>query len=434
MSVRDFLAAYAQSEGIHNPKMDALVQFSARQLTCSHCGKCTRRCQVLSTPGLDIGRVAAEHDRLAALPEGELPAALMQLLNEDFPLYNALRQCCFCGYCTAECPHHVRAPEDMRPWRELFMRTDIMPPADSRLVMVDEEWHIFSAYRAIYGIGYPEYVSLDAAAEHGPGLVDTLFFPGCSLVSYAPEAVRAVGGWLTDSGVAWALGDGCCGSPLMSAGLFERAAGLRERFIAQMQQAGITRMVTVCPGCADEFADDMPAGISIVPLPELLEQLAAQRAAQGRPSGFAPLERASLTFFDSCHDRGDGRNARAIRRLMREHLSGACQLEMEHARRQTLCCGAGGAVASYDAELTDDRVWQVMAEARATGAQTVVTMCPTCTYTLAQANLSAPGKGMDSKHYLEVLFGVQIDWAQVFDQLGGMWTGEYGPWLAATFY
>lgn len=220
----------------------------------------------------------------------------------------------------------------------------------------------------------------------------------------------------------------------MSAGLFERAAGLRERFIAQMQQAGITRMVTVCPGCADEFADDMPAGISIVPLPELLEQLAAQRAAQGRPSGFAPLERASLTFFDSCHDRGDGRNARAIRRLMREHLSGACQLEMEHARRQTLCCGAGGAVASYDAELTDDRVWQVMAEARATGAQTVVTMCPTCTYTLAQANLSAPGKGMDSKHYLEVLFGVQIDWAQVFDQLGGMWTGEYGPWLAATFY
>lgn len=434
MSVREFLAAYEQSEGIHNAKMDALVQFSARQLTCSHCGKCTRRCAVLRDPGLDIGRVSAEYDRLAALPPDELPGALMALLTEDFPLYNALRQCCFCGYCTAECPHHVHAPEDMRPWRELFMRTDIMPPADSRLVAVDEEWHIFSAYRAIHGIGYADLLSLQAAAEGGPGLADTLFFPGCSLVSYAPEVVRAVGAWLTESGVAWALGDACCGSPLMSAGLFERASELRARIVAQMQQAGITRMVTVCPGCAEEFADDMPAGMSIVPLPELMERLVAERAAQGLPSGFTPLERESLTFFDSCHDRADGRNARAIRRLMRAHLPGARQAEMEHTKRQTLCCGAGGAVASYDAELTDDRVWQVIAEARATGVQTVVTMCPTCTYTLAQANLSAPEKGMDSKHYLELLFGVQIDWAQVFDQLGSMWTGEYGPWLTATFY
>lgn len=314
------------------------------------------------------------------------------------------------------------------------MSTGLMPPQDSRLVMVDEEWNIFSAYRAIHNVAYPEFLSLDAAAEHGPGAADTLFFPGCSLVSYAPDVMRAVGGWLTDSGVAWALCDGCCGSPLMSAGLFERAAELRARFVDQMRRAGISRMITVCPGCADEFAEDMPAGIEIIPLPELLESLIAVREADGRESGLSPLDRESVTFFDSCHDRGNGRNARAIRRLMAKHLPRACQREMKHAKRQTLCCGAGGAVASYDAELTDDRVWQVMDEARATGAQTVVTMCPTCTYTLAQANLSAPERGMDSKHYLEMLFGVQIDWTQVFDQLGSMWTGEYGPWLQATFY
>ncbi|WP_165062421.1 (Fe-S)-binding protein [Adlercreutzia sp. ZJ154] len=434
MSVRDFLAAYKQSEGIHSAKMDALIQFSARQLTCSHCGKCTRRCEVLEGPGLDIGRIAAAYDRIVALPEDEQPAALMQLLNEDYPMYNALRQCCFCGHCTAECPHHVLAPEDMRVWRELFMRTEIMPAQDSRLVMVDEEWHIFSAYRAIYGIGYPEFTSLDAAAEHGPGLADTLFFPGCSLVSYAPDVMRAIGAWLTESGVSWALSDGCCGSPLMSAGMFERAAALRAKFIDQMQKAGITRMVTVCPGCADEFVEDMPAGIDIVPLPELLEQLSAQRESEGRESGFSPLSRDAITFFDSCHDRSSCRNARAIRRLMAKYVPQAAQLEMDNHKRQTLCCGAGGAVASYDADITNSRVWRVIDEARATGAQTVITMCPTCTYTIAQANLSAPERGIENKHYLEMLFGVEIDWANVFDQLGSMWTGEYGPWLSATFF
>lgn len=434
VNARDFVRAYEESPEIHSAKMDAIVSFTARQLTCSHCGRCTRRCEVLREPGLDIGTVAQAYDEIMALPEDARPQAVLDLMGENYLLYNALRQCCFCGHCTAQCAHHVLAPEDMRIWRELFSQAGLMPPEESKLVMVDRDWHIFSAYRAIHNIEYPEYVSLAYAAQEGPGLADTLFFPGCSLVSYAPQVVRAVGNWLTDSGVKWALSDGCCGSPLMSAGLFERAHHLRMAFIEQMQQAGITRMVTVCPGCAEEFEEDMPAGISIVPLPVLLLELAKERKEQGKEVGFNPIERESVTFFDSCHDRATGVNGRAIRKLMQLYLPGARQAEMLHTKRDTLCCGAGGAVSSYDPVITDDRVWQVIEEGRQTGTQTIITMCPTCAYTIAQANLQAPEKGMDSKHYLEMLFGVEINWDEVFAQLGGMWTGEYGPWLSATFY
>ena len=116
-------------------------------------------------------------------------------------------------------------------------------PASCRPTTPSWSWlttsgHIFSAYRAIYGVGYPEFVSLAQAAEHGPGLADTVFFPGCSLVSYAPELTRKVGRWLTAAGVSWALSDDCCGSPLMSAGLFDRAAALRGRILEQMRAAG----------------------------------------------------------------------------------------------------------------------------------------------------------------------------------------------------
>ena len=91
-------------------------------------------------------------------------------------------------------------------------------------------------------------------------------------------------------------------------------------------------------------------------------------------------------------------------------------------------------MSSYDAVITDERVWRVIGEAKATGAETLITMCPTCTYTVAQACLANPEAGIQNLHYLEALFGVKIDWQMVFAQLGDMWTGEWAAWLNQTFF
>ncbi len=415
-------------------KLDILSRWLDGQLTCSHCRKCTRRCDILEGPGFDMGQIIAAYEKVTSLPYDEQPAGVIALAQEDPLLYHTLRRCCFCGHCTAACARHIGAPDSMRAWRELFMRANLMPPDDSKLVMVDNEWHIFSAYRAIYQVTYPEVVTLDAAADYGQGWVDTLLFPGCSLVSYAPEVVKALGQWLTDANVSWALSDACCGSPLMSAGLFQRAHDLRLSVIQKMQKAGITRMVTICPGCADEFREDMPVGIELVPLPELLLAKAEAHQELTGSSGFDALDIPSVTFFDSCHDREDARNANALRQLFARFLPNTAQAEMDHAKRGTLCCGAGGAVSAYDADISNERVWRVIGEAKRTGASTLITMCPTCTYTVAQACLAAPDEGIGNLHYLEALFGVKIDWEHVFQQLGDMWTGEYGPWLTQTFF
>jgi len=60
---------------------------------------------------------------------------------------------------------------------------------------------------------------------------------------------------------------------------------------------------------------------------------------------------------------------------------------------------------------------------------TVITMCPTCTYTYAFHLMGKP-RPLLNKHYAELLFQSQIDWEQVFAQLSSMWSGQYGPWLA----
>ena len=415
-------------------KLKHLKDWTYKQFSCSHCGKCTRRCEVLSTPGLDIGKVSEAYNKIVALPYDEQPQATVELIASDYLLYNALRQCCFCGFCTAACKRHVLAPEKMRVFRELFMRANLMPSDDSKLVMVDNEWHIFSAYRAIYGITYPEFISLDQAAEEGSGKVDTLFFPGCSLVSYAPDLMRAIGMWLSERGINWALSDACCGSPLMSAGLFDRAHALRQGLIEKMRAAGISRMITICPGCTDEFHDELPLDIEIVPLPEVLLKEALVVSDNANDAGFAPLDVSSITFFDSCHDRNDMRNALAIRDLMRVFVPWATQVEMQHAKRGSRCCGAGGAVSSYDPQLSDRRATDLLDEALLTGADTLVSMCPTCTYTFAQTKLSHPQYTIESLNYLEILFGVRIDWDKVFAELNDMWTGQWGPWLNATFF
>ena len=68
----------------------------------------------------------------------------------------------------------------------------------------------------------------------------------------------------------------------MSAGLFDRAAALRGRILEQMRAAGVTRMLTVCPGCGEEFAQEFAGEVDIVPLPEFL--LEAARGMQA-PAG-----------------------------------------------------------------------------------------------------------------------------------------------------
>ena len=277
-----------QIAGLDAAKLDMLAAWANKKLTCAHCKRCTLRCEVLKEPDLDMGQVEEGYGAIAALPFDDQPAAVLQLVQDRPELYHALRRCCFCGFCTATCQTHVLAPERMRDWRVLFMRAGLMPPDDSKLVMVDNEWNIFSAYRAVYGIGYPELASLEQAAEHGPGLVDTLFFPGCSLVSYAPELTRTVGRWLTDNGVAWALSTDCCGSPLMSAGLFDRAAALRQRILDQIRAAGIVRVVTVCPGCGEEFVELMGDEVDIV-LPKAQKTVVYLCAVAGALAVFVGL-------------------------------------------------------------------------------------------------------------------------------------------------
>ena len=87
-------------------------------------------------------------------------------------------------------------------------------------------------------------------------------------------------------------------------------------------------------------------------------------------------------------------------------------------------------MSAFDANRQAQQVDTKMANAQ--DGQTLVTMCPTCTYTYAYRLMSAP-RDIKNKHYLELMFESQIDWEKNFNQLGSMWSGQYGAWLAQVF-
>ncbi|MEG0323560.1 MAG: (Fe-S)-binding protein, partial [Raoultibacter sp.] len=356
--------------------------------------------------------------------------AVAQLAQTDPSIIFAVRRCCMCSYCTVTCPVAIEARAVFAALREILSLAGVVTEAGFESTQVDKEWHIFSVYRAVYGIYYVDLPHMDQAQELG---ADTLFFPGCPLASYAPELTREVYSYLGEQGINAVISEACCGSPLKSAGFGDRARAFKQRFAEEVEAAGIKRVICVCPGCMKELQGAAPSmgTVEFVALPALLrdagvsiadDALVDAAAAQGVAAADANVR---VTVFDSCFDR-DGTFGSPLRSL----LPAARVAEMEHSGTNALCCGAGGAVSLVDPDLSVARAQRVFDEG-ADRADLIVTNCPTCAYTLAYQARSHPGDAAQPAHanYLELVFENRFDWDTAFSQLEGMWSGEYGPWV-----
>ena len=417
----------------------------------------------------DVAAVASEH-----------PAAVF-----------AVRRCFMCGYCTLKCPTNVDARGMFTALRELFSLGGVVDDSGFTMTQVDKEWHCFSAYRAVYGIWYVDLPQIEDAPALG---ADTLFSPGCPLTSYSSDLTRQAFAWLQENAGPVVFTDACCGSPLKTAGYGDRADSYKKSLVERMVAAGIHRVVCVCPGCAEELASAASAqgaALEMVALPQLLadagvrvsadraRELVAQAAAEAREASGATgageaaaadmLSHAGETAgeqpevveavdvnavasvggtasktadetadtvriapFDSCHDR-EGVFGGPLRTLLQ--AQDVQVVEMLHHGANALCCGGAGAVSLVDPAIKDQRIdYLFKGEAAQTGAELLVSNCPTCTYTAAQKRRADIKAGCAVSqaapcNYLELIFPGRFDWNQVFDQLEGMWSGQYAAWV-----
>ena len=383
---------------------------------CTQCGHCTQACESLTAAGMTLGEIAK------ALLEAERGAASREEVGRRIAanpqLVQAVRGCFFCTSCKNTCFAHNDVCDLIYHARIDFQNLGLIERNAWSSVLVDQEWDIFTAYRAIHGIGYPDLVKhVEGDYYDEPETdCDVAFFPGCSMAAYGPELTREIFDTIEELGGKTTMIDHCCGSPLKSAGFYDRATALIDRIADEVRTSGAGRVVCVCPGCANAMEEALVRnGIDA-----RVQSLSSFLLENGyRPA--RELPEGPLCLSKSCQDR-DG-----------AYLAETCELLGLDPRSSVIfhgCCGAGGAVGAFNPDQQQHRVDYKLSFAE--DGSTVITMCPTCTYTYA-FRLSGAPRDVGNKHYAELLFDSQFDWELVFEQLNGMWSGEYGQWLSEVF-
>jgi len=303
--------------------------------------------------------------------------------------------CALCGACTVSCPVGIDATAVVCAGRELYLQVKPELSDRWRPMRVDYAGHAFRGIRAWQGVRYD-----DALAAGEP--CESVFFPGCTLTTYAPALTRATMAFLRDAGLAAGMTDLCCGKPVRLMGLAQQYDGYAQAIGARLAAHGVRRVIAGCPNCYYELLHAkeqglIDAGIEVQALPRVLLE-AGLRVPEER--GVAADAR-TFSVHDSCSDRQTDEFGSAVRALL---PSGSCR-EMRHHGADTICCGSGGVVSYYDVRVCEGRRARRMAEFGDTGADCLVTACVSCANSMLRADGAAP-----VRHYLELLFDVEIDW------------------------
>ena len=358
------------------------IQLKDFEEACIQCGACMQACSWLEDLGMMPGEIAQE------VLEGEQ--------SEEF--VQALQRCALCGLCSQSCVEELNPADMIQAAREVLMAQGKIVLDDYDLMQVDRDWNFFSLYRTTYDIQFDDLV-VDK--------YDTLFFPGCTLGSYAPALTRKIHAWLQEQGMEVGFTDMCCGKPLISIGLEERTRQLLDGLADQMKAAGAARLVTACPNCLHLLSKYLPE-IECISLYDLLREAGVRVEGDER-----------LTIHDSCPDRYNMVVGNQIRFLLEGHPLE----EMEHHGTETICCGSGGIVSMIDPELSKERAVQRLDEFADTGASRCVTACMACAYRLARASTED-----NIVHFLELVFDEHVDYAHLAAELQAMWEGEWGEY------
>lgn len=228
--------------------------------------------------------------------------------------------------------------------------------------------------------------------EHSPAEeAEILVFGGCTASYRMPSMLQTGVTVLTRLGVPYAYAGGeeyCCASPLLRTGQLSAAGELIRRNLELFAGKRPSRIVTPCGGCSKTLKYDYPSwaqkfGIPFEARIMHFSEVYVSLIRDGRLKPVKPVNKV-VTFHDPCHV-GRSQGLFDEPRAILASIPGVRLVEMPRCREESRCCGAGGGVkANYPqmaAAIARDRV----TEAASTGAEMLVTMCPFCQGSFAQA-------------------------------------------------
>jgi Fe-S oxidoreductase len=390
---------------------ESVEQFGAARLTdlsqtqivdayaCIMCNRCQDACPAyatgkeLSPAALEINKRYYLFDQQKALSQGAADDALLL----DYAISeSAVWACTACGACVEVCPVGNEPMFDILHLRQNEVMMNSNFPAELK-----------GAFTGMERLGNPWNMANDRlewaqplnfqvpVASENPDF-DVLYWVGCAgaFDPGAQEAARAIATILHCAGVNFAVlgnDETCTGDTARRAGneyLFYEMATAN---IETLNAVGVDKkmIVTGCPHCFHTLGKEYGALGGHYQVMHHT-QLIADLVGKGKLTlANGVLEQA--TFHDPCYlGRHNG-----VYEAPREALvqAGMTLLEMGRTKKDSFCCGAGGAQMWKEEEHGREPVNRNRyLEAQATGAKTLAVGCPFCARMLGDANTEANGQ------------------------------------------
>jgi heterodisulfide reductase subunit D len=324
--------------------------------SCANCGYCSA-CPIFKQFFLEEMLPRGKSFYFKRYFEGE------SQLNEKISGWIFL--CTTCGRCEQVCQTEI-------PWVKLCEKIraslqNFILPAHERIGKFSEEFH--NPY------GEKEH----GFAKRKGGKI--AYFAGCTSLYRMKNLAENSARILDSLGLAWiTLGEDewCCGSPLLRTGQMALAEKLILHNIESLNRLGAKKLITQCAGCYmtistswQEIAKKNGVRMGFRPM-----HLSVFLTREIENVEFSSIQK-KITYHDPCHL---GRRCKIYDepRKILESIPGIKLVEMEAARENSECCGAGGGVRSAFPDVADLLAKKRVEQGMKTGAESIVSSCPFC--------------------------------------------------------
>ena len=356
---------------------------------CIMCNRCQDACpayatgKVLSPAALEINKRYFINEEGARLARGE---ASTKPLLEFAITEEAVLACTACGACTDICPVGNDPMRDIMDIRRSMVLMENKAPDQWQVAFRGMErsvnpWNVPPAERLKWteGLNVP-------TIEQNPE-PEILWWVGCAPATdaRAQKTARALVQILQAAGVNFAvLGqrEQCTGDSARRAGnefLFNELATAN---VEMLNAVAAKHILTTCPHCMHTLEREYPqfgGNYDVVHHTEYIDEL----IKSGRLKVKAGATE-QMTFHDPCYlgrQNGVIVEPRNILNSIDAEL-----VEMAKSRKQSFCCGAGGAQMWKEEEHGTSRVsTERIRKAKDIGAETVAVACPFCMIMLTDA-------------------------------------------------
>lgn len=288
--------------------------------------------------------------------------------------------CTLCKACEVVCPAGVQVTGVIPIIREQLLKMGVSPLLEHLKIArnIAETGNLF---------GYPRALREATFRRKIPCEANVLYFAGCVASYGQPNVVRSTERILEVAGVNYTtLGaqENCCGSFLFKIGQSRVAETVARENSRRFRELKVKVIVTSCADCYWMLKVEYPKRINgfdfeVLHLSEFIEKLLDERRLK-----LTKKILLKVTYQDPCYL---GRHLEVYEppRRVLENVPGIRLVEMEHTRRNAICCGAGSGVSTAFKALSLDVATLRLKEAVNTDADLLVTGCPFCYANLSEA-------------------------------------------------